>query len=50
MVYVIYVSDSKDDNVLKCVKSAIDSAAGETERQQKIAPASFRTVKTTVSG
>jgi superfamily II DNA or RNA helicase len=33
LVYVIYVSDSKDDNVLKCVKSAIDSAAaaaGET--------------------
>jgi superfamily II DNA or RNA helicase len=50
LVYVIYVSDSKDDNVLKCVKSAIDSAAGETERHQKIAPAWFRTVKTTVSG
>ena len=30
LVYVIYVSDSKDDSVLKCVKSAIDSAAGET--------------------
>ena len=32
LVYVIYVSDSKDDKVLKCVKSAIDSAAaaGET--------------------
>jgi hypothetical protein len=29
-VYVIYVSDSKDDNVLKCVKSAIDTAAGKT--------------------
>jgi superfamily II DNA or RNA helicase len=29
LVYVIYVSDSKDDNVLKCVKSAIDSAAGD---------------------
>jgi superfamily II DNA or RNA helicase len=29
LVYVIYVSDSKDDNVLKCVKSAIDTAAGE---------------------
>jgi superfamily II DNA or RNA helicase len=50
LVYVIYVSDSKDDNVLKCVKSAIDSAAGETERHQKISPAWFRTVKTTVSG
>ncbi|MDP8903046.1 MAG: DEAD/DEAH box helicase [Thermoproteota archaeon] len=36
LVYVIYVSDSKDDNVLKCVKSAIDSAAGETERHQNI--------------
>jgi superfamily II DNA or RNA helicase len=35
LVYVIYVSDSKDDNVLKCVKSAIDSAAGETEGHQK---------------
>ncbi|MDQ3853300.1 MAG: DEAD/DEAH box helicase family protein, partial [Thermoproteota archaeon] len=31
LVYVIYVSDSKDDNVLKCVKSAINSAAGEVE-------------------
>ena len=30
LVYVIYVSDSKDDNVLKCVKSAIDTAAGKT--------------------
>jgi superfamily II DNA or RNA helicase len=30
LVYVIYVSDSKDDSVLKCVKSAIDSATGET--------------------
>ena len=30
LVYVIYVSDSKDDNVLRCVKSAIDRAAGET--------------------
>jgi superfamily II DNA or RNA helicase len=30
LVYVIYVSDSKDDIVLKSVKSAIDSAAGET--------------------
>jgi superfamily II DNA or RNA helicase len=31
LVYVIYVSGSKDDNVLKCVKSAIDTAAmGET--------------------
>lgn len=30
LVYVIYVSDSKDDNVLRCVKSAIDTAAGET--------------------
>ena len=49
-VYVIYVSDSKDDNVLKCVKSAIDSAAGETERHQNIELAWFRTVKTTVSG
>jgi superfamily II DNA or RNA helicase len=29
LVYVIYVSDSKDDNVLRCVKSAIDTAAGE---------------------
>jgi superfamily II DNA or RNA helicase len=29
LVYVIYVSDSKDDNVLKCVKSAIETAAGE---------------------
>jgi superfamily II DNA or RNA helicase len=35
LVYVIYVSDSKDDNVLKCVKSAIDSAAGETEGHQR---------------
>jgi superfamily II DNA or RNA helicase len=26
LVYIIYVSDSKDDNVLKCVKSAIDTA------------------------
>ena len=30
LVHVIYVSDSKDDNVLRCVKSAIDTAAGET--------------------
>jgi superfamily II DNA or RNA helicase len=30
LIYVIYVSDSKDDNVLKCVKSAIDTAAGKT--------------------
>jgi superfamily II DNA or RNA helicase len=31
LVYVIYVSDSKDDNILKCVKSAIDTPAmGET--------------------
>jgi superfamily II DNA or RNA helicase len=29
LVYVIYVSDSKDGNVLRCVKSAIDTAAGE---------------------
>jgi superfamily II DNA or RNA helicase len=29
LVYVIYVSDSKDDNVLRCVKSAIGTAAGE---------------------
>jgi superfamily II DNA or RNA helicase len=27
LVYVIYVSGSRDDNVLKCVKSAIDTAA-----------------------
>ena len=27
LVYVIYVSDSKDDNTLACVKSAIDTAA-----------------------
>jgi superfamily II DNA or RNA helicase len=33
LVYVIYVSGSKDDNILECVKSAIDTAAvvvGET--------------------
>ena len=30
LVYVIYVSDSRDDNILKCVKNAIDTAAGET--------------------
>lgn len=36
LVYVIYVPDSKDDSVLKSVKSAIDSAGGETERHQKI--------------
>ncbi len=30
LVYVIYVSDSKDDSVLKCVKSAINSATVET--------------------
>ncbi len=31
LVYVIYVSGSKDDNVLKCMKSAVDTtAAGET--------------------
>lgn len=30
LVYVISVSASKDDNILKCVKSAIDTAAGET--------------------
>ena len=35
LVYVIYVSDSKDDNVLKCVKSAIDSAAGEKRGDTK---------------
>jgi superfamily II DNA or RNA helicase len=35
LVYVIYVSDSKDDNVLRCVKSAIDTtAAGENETQK----------------
>jgi superfamily II DNA or RNA helicase len=28
LVYVIYVSDSKDDNVLKYVKSAIDTTGG----------------------
>jgi superfamily II DNA or RNA helicase len=28
LVYVIYVSDSKDDNILACVKSAVDTAAG----------------------
>lgn len=51
LVYIIYVSDSKDDNVMKCVKRAVDSAGGETERHQKnIAPAWFRTAKTTVSG
>jgi superfamily II DNA or RNA helicase len=27
LVYVIHVSDSKDDNVLRCVKSAIDTTA-----------------------
>jgi superfamily II DNA or RNA helicase len=36
LVYVIYVSDSKDDNVLKCVKSAIDSAAGGDTEDTKI--------------
>jgi superfamily II DNA or RNA helicase len=30
LVYVIYVSDSKDDNILECVKNAIDTAAGES--------------------
>lgn len=30
LVYVLYVSDSRDDNILKCVKNAIDTAAGET--------------------
>lgn len=50
LVYVIYVSDSKDDNVMKCVKRAVDSAGGETERHQNIAPAWFRTAKTTISG
>jgi superfamily II DNA or RNA helicase len=31
LVYVIYVSGSKDDNILECVKSAIDTAGvGET--------------------
>ena len=31
LVYIIYVSGSRDDNVLKCMKSAIDTtAAGET--------------------
>jgi superfamily II DNA or RNA helicase len=35
LVYVIYVSDSKDDNVLRCVKSAIDTtAAGENGTQK----------------
>ena len=29
LVYVIYVSDSKDDNVLKCVKSAIETTAAD---------------------
>jgi superfamily II DNA or RNA helicase len=29
LVYVIYVSDSKDDNVLRCVKSAIDTTAAD---------------------
>jgi superfamily II DNA or RNA helicase len=37
LVYVIYVSDSKDDNVLKCVKSAIDTAAGKTGTLKYIA-------------
>jgi superfamily II DNA or RNA helicase len=27
LVYVIYVSGSKDDNILECVKSAVDTAA-----------------------
>ena len=27
LVYVIYVSDSKDDNILECVKSAIDTSS-----------------------
>ncbi len=49
LVYVIYVSDSKDDNVLKSVKSAIDSAGGETERHQNIAPAWSRTATTAIS-
>jgi superfamily II DNA or RNA helicase len=27
-IYVIYVSDSKDDNILRCVKRAVDTAGG----------------------
>ena len=38
LVYVIYVSGSKDDNILECMKSAIDTAAvavAETAAVQK---------------
>jgi superfamily II DNA or RNA helicase len=35
LVYVIYVSDTKDGSVVKCVKSAIDTTAGETKTQEK---------------
>ncbi len=37
-MYVIYVSGSKDDNILECVKSAIDTAevaVAETATIQK---------------
>ncbi len=30
LIYVIYVSDSRDDNILKCVKRAVDTSGGGT--------------------
>jgi superfamily II DNA or RNA helicase len=48
LVYVIYVSDSKDDNILACVKSAVDTAAGSGSvalKERDIIPTRFRTVQ-----
>jgi hypothetical protein len=45
LVYVIYVSDSKDDNILKCVKSAIDTAAMSETATIKNNAGTVRTVQ-----